>query len=338
MTSSSSQPYRVHPHPENPLGVRLASAGIGACIADLVTYPLDMAKVRLQIRNSPMPRLLPDNMELLVNGDCVRRSVLLPAPEGMLGTLAAIARKDGFRAVYAGLTAGLQRQLCFSTIRIGLYDDVKRKYQTLFGQDKNVTPPVYIRIMAGLSTGALSVTVAQPTEVVKIRMQAAGARGGAAYTGGVLQAYRNIARTEGLRGLWRGYLPNVTRNSVTGVSELVTYDVIKEMIIQRHWMTDNFPCHVVSGFSAGFVATVVASPVDVVKTRYMSASPGEFRGVIHCATSLVQECGHGALYKGFVPSFIRFGTWNILTFVFYEQLQRGFTSGILLVQNNHHSA
>uniref|UniRef100_A0A3B3ZGW0 Uncharacterized protein n=1 Tax=Periophthalmus magnuspinnatus TaxID=409849 RepID=A0A3B3ZGW0_9GOBI len=31
-----------------PLGVKMASAGAAACIADLVTFPLDTAKVRLQ--------------------------------------------------------------------------------------------------------------------------------------------------------------------------------------------------------------------------------------------------------------------------------------------------
>lgn len=32
-----------------PLGVKVLSAGMAACIADLVTFPLDTAKVRLQV-------------------------------------------------------------------------------------------------------------------------------------------------------------------------------------------------------------------------------------------------------------------------------------------------
>lgn len=88
------------------------------------------------------------------------------------------------------------------------------------------------------------------------------------------------------------------RNSITGVSELVTYDLIKEQILRHGLMTDNFPCHVLSGFGAGFVATVVSSPVDVVKTRYMSAGVGEYSSVIQCASTLVKENGLGALYKG----------------------------------------
>lgn len=32
-----------------PLGVKILSAGMAGCIADLVTFPLDTAKVRLQV-------------------------------------------------------------------------------------------------------------------------------------------------------------------------------------------------------------------------------------------------------------------------------------------------
>lgn len=32
-----------------PLGVKMASAGAAACVADLFTFPLDTAKVRLQV-------------------------------------------------------------------------------------------------------------------------------------------------------------------------------------------------------------------------------------------------------------------------------------------------
>ena len=45
-------------------------------------------------------------------------------------------KHEGPRKVYSGLTAGLQRQLCFSTIRIGFYDEVKREYQGLLGHGK----------------------------------------------------------------------------------------------------------------------------------------------------------------------------------------------------------
>lgn len=38
-----------------PLGVKMASAAAAACVADIVTFPLDTAKVRLQVPAPPSP-------------------------------------------------------------------------------------------------------------------------------------------------------------------------------------------------------------------------------------------------------------------------------------------
>jgi len=61
-----------------------------------------------------------------------------------------------------------------------------------------------IRIAAGMTTGALAVMFAQPTDVVKIRMQAGNNNGSSVRYNSTLQAYKNIAVTEGVKGLWKG--------------------------------------------------------------------------------------------------------------------------------------
>ena len=53
-------------------------------------------------------------------------------------------------------------------------------------------------------------------------------------------------------------IPLVINIIHTIVSILLTYDL---------YSTDNVLCHFSSAISAGLVATIVASPVDVVKTR-----------------------------------------------------------------------
>lgn len=39
-----------------------------------------------------------------------------------------MVRTEGARSLYRGLAAGLQRQMSFASIRIGLYDSVKQLY------------------------------------------------------------------------------------------------------------------------------------------------------------------------------------------------------------------
>ncbi|XP_075598759.1 putative mitochondrial transporter UCP3 isoform X3 [Balearica regulorum gibbericeps] len=217
--------------------VKLVSAGMAACIADLCTFPLDTAKVRLQIQGEVR----------------IPRSTSTVEYRGVLGTLSTMVRTEGPRSLYSGLVAGLQRQMSFASIRIGLYDSVKQLY----------TP-------------------------------------------------KGAERT----------LPNIARNAIVNCGELVTYDLIKDALLRAQLMTDNVPCHFVAAFGAGFCATVVASPVDVVKTRYMNAGPGQYRNVLSCLLALLMQDGLAGFYKGFVPSFLRLGSWNVVMFISYEQLQR----------------
>uniref|UniRef100_H2U927 Dicarboxylate carrier UCP2 n=1 Tax=Takifugu rubripes TaxID=31033 RepID=H2U927_TAKRU len=268
-----------------PLGVKMASAGAAACIADIVTFPLDTAKVRLQIQGE----------KTAVEGIRYR---------GVFGTISTMVRTEGPRSLYNGLVAGLQRQLCFASVRIGLYDSVRDFYT---GGKEN--PNVLIRILAGCTTGAMAVSFAQPTDVVKVRFQAQmNLNSVARRYSGTMQAYKHIYQNEGFRGLWKGTLPNITRNALVNCTELVTYDMIKEAILRHKLMSDNLPCHFVSAFGAGFVTTVIASPVDVVKTRYMNSPPGQYRSAINCAWTMMTKEGPTAFYKGFVPSFLRLGS------------------------------
>lgn len=295
--------------PEPTLGVKFASAGIAACIGDLISFPLDTAKVRLQIQGE-------------TPGSAVLAAGKGPQYRGLIGTLCAISKQEGPRALYNGLVPGLQRQLCFASVRIGLYDMVKEVYaDKLQAQGSAGGTHLGVRLLAGITTGGLAVMCAQPTDVVKVRFQAQMGNAPKRYTG-VVNAYRTIAATEGVRGLWKGMMPNIARNSVVNCSELVTYDCIKDFIIQNNLLPDNMPCHMTSAFGAGFCTTLVASPIDVVKTRYMNSAPGTYSGVLNCAVVTAKKEGLAAFYKGFMPSFMRMAIWNITMFVCYEQLKK----------------
>ncbi|NXY83361.1 UCP3 protein, partial [Alcedo cyanopectus] len=314
-----------------PAAVKFVSAGTAACIADLCTFPLDTAKVRLQIQGEVR----------------IPRSTSAVEYRGVLGTLSTMVRTEGPRSLYSGLVPGLQRQMSFASIRIGLYDSVKQLYTPKGAESTGLVA----RVLAGCTTGAVAVACAQPTDVVKVRFQALGALPDSARRyNGTWDAYCTIAREEGVRGLWRGMFPNIARNAIVNCGELVTYDLIKDALLRAQLMTgeegagqdaararcqshrpqppprlcpaDNVPCHFVAAFGAGFCATVVASPVDVVKTRYMNAGPGQYRNALSCLLALLMQDGLAGFYKGFIPSFLRLGSWNVVMFISYEQLQR----------------
>ncbi|PNF35520.1 Mitochondrial uncoupling protein 2 [Cryptotermes secundus] len=304
---------------DTPLAIKLLTAGTAGCIADFASFPLDTAKVRLQIQGEGhmLVAVNPGNA-LLVRGTTPSQY------NGLMGTIITIARQEGVRSLYSGLSAGLQRQMCFASVRLGLYDSVKSLYQQLLDGNRSGGLHVGTRISAGLTTGALAVLLAQPTDVVKVRFQAQqralGTETAPRYKSTV-QAYRTIAKQEGARGLWKGTFPNVSRNAIVNVSEIVCYDIVKDLILQHSLMRDAVPCHFTSAVISGFCATVAASPVDVVKTRYMNSTRGEYRSAVDCALRMLAQEGPAAFYKGFIPSFCRLVSWNIVMWITYEQFK-----------------
>lgn len=89
----------------------------------------------------------------------------------MFHCIRTMIAEEGFGSLFKGLTAGLQRQMVFASLRIGLYEPVKQLY---VGPNHEGPISVWTRILAALTTGAFGIMVANPTDVVKIRFQAEG--------------------------------------------------------------------------------------------------------------------------------------------------------------------
>lgn len=308
------------------LGEKMLCAGTAACTADIITFPLDVAKVRLQISSKSV---------IKSGASVLALQGLRPEYNGLFGTLFGMIRNEGIKSLYGGIGPGLQRQCVFASIRIGLYDPVKDFYSNHLNFGESTSSTIIIRIASGITTGAIGITFAQPTDVVKVRMQAQSRGSGLITYGSSLEAYKSIYKNEGIKGLWKGIGPNILRNSVVNAAELVCYDTFKEFLLNHGLFRDGLPCHISAAFGAGFCATVVSSPIDVVKTRYMN-STSQYSSVLECAKCLARQGGLLAFYKGFTPSFMRLGSWNICMFVTFEQLKK-FTAKVKNERENKKS-
>jgi len=93
-------------------------------------------------------------------------------------------------------------------------------------------------------------------------------------------------------------------------------------MLQYKIMKDGMPCHLTCASMAGFVATVIGSPLDVLKTRIMNAPSGKYKGPLDCIGQTFKNEGFGAFYKGFVPNVIRMSGWNCCMFITLEQVKK----------------
>ncbi|XP_004506657.1 mitochondrial uncoupling protein 1-like [Cicer arietinum] len=280
-----------------------ASSAFSACFAEICTIPLDTAKVRLQLQKQA------------VAGDVVS----LPKYKGMLGTVSTIAREEGLSALWKGIVPGLHRQCLYGGLRIGLYEPVKTLYT---GSDHVGDVPLSKKILAAFTTGAVAITVANPTDLVKVRLQAEGKLppGVPRRYSGSLNAYSSIVRQEGVGALWTGLGPNIARNGIINAAELASYDQVKQTILKIPGFTDNVLTHLLSGLGAGFFAVCIGSPVDVVKSRMMGDS--SYKSTLDCFVKTLKNDGPLAFYKGFLPNFGRLGSWNVIMFLTLEQTKK----------------
>ncbi|KAM5583392.1 mitochondrial uncoupling protein 2 [Rosa sericea] len=280
-------------------------SAFAACFAEFCTIPLDTAKVRLQLQKKA------------VVGDAAGA----PKYRGLLGTMATIAREEGLAALWNGIIPGLQRQCIYGGLRIGLYDPVKL---FLVGSAFVGDIPIYHKVLAALLTGALAIVVANPTDLVKVRLQAEGKlpAGVPRRYSGAKDAYFTIVRQEGLGALWTGLGPNVARNAIINAAELASYDQVKETVLKIPGFTDNIFTHLLAGLGAGFFAVSIGSPVDVVKSRMMGDPT--YKNTIDCFVKTLKYEGFLAFYKGFLPNFGRLGSWNVLMFLMLEQAKSVF--------------
>ena len=63
--------------------------------------------------------------------------------------------------------AGLHRQVLYGGLRIGMYDPLKRAFMGSKAAATDV-PGLHIKIAAGMTSGALAILVASPTDLVKV--------------------------------------------------------------------------------------------------------------------------------------------------------------------------
>ncbi|KAJ6424873.1 hypothetical protein OIU84_025612 [Salix udensis] len=267
-------------------------SAFAACFAEFCTIPLDTAKVRLQLQRKIL----------------ATEGVSLPKYRGLLGTVATIAREEGLAALWKGITAGLHRQFIYGGLRIGLYEPVKT---FLVGSDFVGDIPLYQKILAALLTGAMAIVIANPTDLVKVRLQAEGKlpAGVPGRYAGALDAYFTIVRQEGLGALWTGLGPNIARNAIINAAELASYDQVKQTILQ------------IPGFmDSAFHSFCIGSPIDVVKSRMMGDS--SYKNTLDCFIKTLKNEGFFAFYKGFLPNFGRLGSWNVIMFLTLEQVKK----------------
>jgi len=306
---------RVIKNPNDTIGMKYLMCVAAASVAEAATYPLDLTKTRLQLQ-----------------GELAARSETAVSSQyrGMFRTALGIVTEEGLLSLWRGILPALYRHAIYTGFRMSAYEEIRNTLNKKDSRGYETGFPLWKKVVAGMLAGGIGQFMASPTDLVKTQIQMEGRRrlmGQKPRVHGMMDALRRILKESGVRGLWRGCWPNVQRAALVNLGDLSTYDSVKRAILDNTRLKDNSATHCLSSGCAGLVGAVMGTPADVVKARIMNQptdSRGKgtlYRNSFDCLRQTVQGEGFLALYKGFLPCWLRMAPWSLTFWLSYEQIR-----------------
>lgn len=165
----------------------------------------------------------------------------------------------------------------------------------------------------------------QPLDVVKTRMhlQGVGIRTGDNF-GSTLGAIRGIQATEGLAGLWRGFVPGLCVVIPRRGFKFVFY----ERFISLVWHGDKakapFLQNMAAGGMAGGAEACIITPIECVKIAMQSEKAvGPSRtGTLAFAAAMLRTGGISSLYSGLVATVAKHTAHSCFYFAAFHETKK----------------
>ncbi|KAK4050038.1 hypothetical protein OIO90_005228 [Microbotryomycetes sp. JL221] len=336
-SSSSSMAGNNNNRPNNRHGPKdvmqkILLAGVSNQVAACVTNPFDLVKVRQQLESSTTSI----NKPILTTTHPISATTTTASTQTMIHQtglsrasttpwyklLTRMIKNEGPLSVYKGLSASLVREATYSGIRMGTYDGCKALVTFVGSGSTHVSTgsseSFGTKLFGGMLSGMLGSALANPADLLKVRMQTLGAQGTLRHHA------KAIVSDRGLKGLYRAIGPTMVRAGILTSSQLGVYDHAKHTLMDDfpNLFREGFATHFAASGVAGFVCSATSSPVDVVKVRMMSSQGSNYRNALHCTASILKNEGPLAFYKGFTMCFLRLWPHSVLSLLVFEQLRR----------------
>ncbi|XP_014522876.1 solute carrier family 25 member 44 isoform X1 [Vigna radiata var. radiata] len=272
-------------------------------------YPVSVVKTRLQVASK----------------DTLERSAL-SVVKGLLKT-------DGIRGLYKGfltvMTGTIPTRIIFLTALETTKVASLRMLEPFRLSD--TTQTAISNGLAGMTSSLLAQAMFVPIDVVSQKLMVQGYSGHTQYTGG-LDVARKVLRSDGIRGLYRGFglsvMTYVPSSAVWWASygsskhylwrilgdnsgEEGTPSLLKIMLVQA-----------TGGIIAGATASSITTPLDTIKTRLQVTGLEKKISVKQVVKDLILEDGWKGLYRGLGPRFFSMSAWGTSMILAYEYLKR----------------
>lgn len=288
----------------------LTAGGVAACCAKSSIAPLDRVKILLQAQNPHYKHL------------------------GVLSTLTAIPKKEGFLGLYKGNGAMMVRIFPYGAIQFMAFDT----YSELLSNHLGISGHIH-RLMAGSMAGMTAVICTYPLDMVRARL-AFQVKGEHRYTG-IANAFQTIYHKEGgVLGFYRGLTPTLIGMAPYAGLSFFTFGTLKSLGL-KHFpemlgrpSSDNPDVLVLKtyvnllcGGFAGVIAQTISYPLDVARRRMQLGGvlPDSEKCVNLTKTLQYVYTKYGikkGLYRGLSLNYIRCVPSQAMAFTTYEFMKQ----------------
>ncbi|VDK84321.1 unnamed protein product [Dibothriocephalus latus] len=278
----------------------------GGAISTLALHPLDLAKVRLQVNEG--------------TGAVNTR----PRSARMIGTLSEVYKARGLLGLYQGITPNLLGAASAWGLYFFIYGAMKDHAQE--GDPSRKLKKMEYLGYAYLS-GCLVLSLTNPIWVVKTRMclqyeTLATQRVPTLTTWGNLVS---LWRMEGIKGLYRGFVPSLVGMS-NGAIQFLVYEEMRNYYngtyFHRPIDTHLSPFEYLTMATVSkAIAVAATSPFQVLRSR-LQEQHRSYGGIMDVITSIWRYEGLLGFYKGLWPGILRTAPACGITFVVYENANK----------------
>ncbi|CAM1504002.1 Fc.00g015930.m01.CDS01 [Cosmosporella sp. VM-42] len=230
---------------------------------------------------------------------------------------------EGVMSLWRGNTANVIRYFPTQALNFAFRD----KFKAMFGYKKERDG--YAMWMAGNlasggAAGATSLLFVYSLDYARTRLanDAKNAKkGGDRQFNGLVDVYRKTLASDGLAGLYRGFMPSVAGIIVYRGLYFGMYDSIKPVVLTGT-LANNFLASFILGWCVTTGAGIASYPLDTIRRRMMMTS-GEavkYKNTMDAARQIVAKEGVKSLFKGAGANILR-GVAGAGVLSIYDQLQ-----------------
>lgn len=288
-------------------------AGVaGGATSTLGLHPLDVVKIRLQVSETHSGK----EREVYTN---------------MRDAFKKIWRAKGISGFYQGVSPNLVGATASWGLYFFFYNTIKTSALSAQTAPLSLSQNLSFAALSGVAT----LTLTNPIWVVKTRMvlqanKPSTRRGLHGNYKGLSDGLYKLAKTEGLQGLYSGYIPGLFGVS-HGAIQFVSYEILKnyyyeQMEYEKSVKLNPLP-YILFSATSKLLAVSITYPYQVVRSRLQEAD-SKFTGTWDVVRRTAAHEGFAGFYKGVVPNLIRVIPACCITFLMYENVVHYLSKGL----------